>query len=438
MLDGSAVPTPPQPPPPHLAYLIPAEKFVWRIGDEWTLNQPVGKGGIRAHLLNAGLTQDQIHALLEAEAYPCVYGEGIKPNAPAIFEDTPGRWLINTWRRPSLAPPQQPAPYPVLESILDHATRNDAAGKTWIKSWLAAKIQNPDYLPKIAVVLAAQPASGKGTLFRAIRTMLGFENTAVVTRAELENRFNARWINKLFVLSDEALANDNVKDLSSRLKVWIDGSEVELEGKYAPQTAVRNRLAWLFATNESVSPIIIEQGDRRYSVFVNHDPLAPGYKERIDALFEADRETPTAAFMSEVAGFYYDLLHLEVDRTLIAVPYSNVSRADLIESNLPPHARFFKHVEEHGIDDCLDELLMERDHLGLIDSRPKWDFGAEGVGAREVYLCYKRFCRLYGGHPIGYNKFAAAVANHSPPWPRLVKYFNTPKKAKVLVYQVRR
>jgi hypothetical protein len=391
------------------AFVIPAERFCYRKQGRWAVNEMVGPAGIRAHLQECGWTQEDAVACIKGGTYNSVYGAEIEPNAGALFEDSEGKTYLNTWTPPALKP--EPGVYPTIELILARLTNNDERGAEWLAHWLALKIQNPAIVPKVAVVFTTRPAGGKGTLAMIMREMLGAENCAVIENGALESRFNSRWARKLFVLADEVLTSESYKDVSNRLKVLIDADTIELEGKGENQISVRNRLAWMFASNDDVAPVVVEDGDRRYSVFSNHDPVTPEWKAMLNACFEADRRTPTAAFRAEIAAFYHDLLQLEVDRALVATPYENADRQALIEANQPGHRLFFKHVDEMGIDGLLERVQVTGDFT-MTRGKHEWDRGPDGVSSQMLYACYVLFCKDVGAKALKSNRFGVAAHKH--------------------------
>jgi hypothetical protein len=400
---------------PHLssfAFVIPLEKFVYRRDGAWNFAEPVGKEGIRHHLLAARMDEDLVDETLRKRQYLMVYGQDLAPNQKPIFKSAEGKFYINTWVPPELQPVA--GKYPRIQSVLNHLTKKDPEGIRWLKHWMAWKVQNPTLVPKVAVVLATQQGGGKGTLAFCMRAMLGFANTAIVKREELGNKFNSRWIGKLFVLGDEVLSNDSIKDVSNLLKILIDGNEIEVEGKNKDQRAITNKLAWMFASNDKIAPLVLERGDRRYSVFTNHDPLSDEYRELLNTSFEADRKTPTPAFAAEMAALYHELLHTEVDRTFVSMPYSNGAREDLIEANLPMHELFMQYVNDVGIDGVIKEVA-ERDY-SFGPNKATWDFGDKGVAVSAVYRCYVDYCKHTGGKSLKLNRFCAAVKNADVPW----------------------
>ncbi len=395
--------------------MIPFQAFVYRQDGEWKLDTPVGREAILAYLVNQGFDVDTVTAAIKQRRYRKVNDVVMMPNKPPLYRDSKdGSVFINTWVPPKLTPAA--GPYPRIKSVLDWLTRGDAEGKRWLLHWMAQKVQNPEIVPKVAVVFTTEQGGGKGTIARLMMLMLGPENCAVISRGALESRFNSRWLPKLFVLADEVLSSENLKDLSDYLKLLIDAPSIELEGKGKDQRSIRNRLAWMFASNDRVSPVRVEKGDRRYTVFSNHDPLTPEYDAVVKAVaFEADQANPAPWFTAEIQGLFHELLTMKVDRQLVSRPYQNEARRQLIEASLSAHELFCHHVDEHGIDALLEEVLNHSDWT-FSSKRHHWDFGPNGVSTQIIYECYLQFCRQTGTkQPLRYNKFGQVLRNHRGP-----------------------
>ncbi len=379
-----------------------SDRFITKRDGAWNLREPITERGLRSRLKDRGWEPETINDLFKNNEYTSVDGYEMVPNGETLHRTASGEHYLNLWVAPTLVPVQ--GSYPSIQAAIDWLTDGDAAGAEWLKHWMAFKVQNPGVVPKVSVVFSTQPGGGKGFLGVTMRHMLGFENTAIIGRKELESKFNVRWITKLFVLADEVLADDNLKDISDRLKMLVDGNELEIEGKGTNQHVIKSRLSFMFASNH-LSPLLIEEGDRRYTVFTNQNELPPGYQSLLDACFEVDRVTATPAFERELAGFYYDMLHLPVNRALVTRPYANESRGDMITASLPGHAHFFAEVEAEGI-----EHLLE-DKYKFSTDRDSWDFAENGIRCDVLYEAYVAFCKANGNRPTKSSRFSGAVKN---------------------------
>jgi hypothetical protein len=396
---------------PCIVFYIPSEKWMLRNPDgTWDVTNRVGRIGAEMYLASIGWPPAMAKMFLKsAELQVLVYGAEMCPGQPIICEDAEGRAVVNLWRPPTLVP--KPGTFPTIDRVLNHMTAGDAAGRKWLETWLAYKIQNPDAVPKVAVIFATSQGAGKGFLARVVAEILGPANCAVVKQQELGNKFNKRWIRSLFVLGDEVISNENIRDISQLLKILVDGGELELEGKYENQTSVRSRLAWMFASNDRISPLALEDSDRRYTFFSNFDPVSPEYTTAMNACFEADRVTLTEEFKTEIAAFADYLLKLPVDAVYVTKPYKNADRADLIEANLQSHELFIREIADQGLEPLLEAAKIRDASLVALDEA-EWNFGEAGIATGVLYKVYRTFCKDSGQHPLRINKFGAALKRH--------------------------
>jgi hypothetical protein len=397
----------------QIAYLIPAEKFVFRRRDgTWNSRDFLTPNGAMQFLRSLGCNKDDAKKIVESDAFPRVLGFDFAPGQGPCFKYPDGSWWLNVYAPSTLKP--EPGEYPTIRRVLGHLTRGDAEGERWLTHWIAAKVQDPLFLPLVATVIATKPhGAGKNFLVSVIEEILGPRNCAKIKRNELEASFNSRWVEKLFVCADEITSSDNLKDLDQLLKVYIASDELEVNMKHVAQHSTRNRIAWLFASN-STNPVFLEQADRRYSVFENHDPLTEDYRLAMDRCFEKNRVTKTPVFLKEIAAFYYDLLKLEVDYAFITRPYNNDARKTLIDANLQAHEIFFREVD----DGLADRWLRAAEESGHYTEtfRNKWDFGEDGTATQALYAAYVEFCKSRGfKYPKHCARFGAELKSHRGP-----------------------
>lgn len=403
---------------PEVVYDVFANGWRPKINGEYSTTVVLKKQGALAHLVSRNYSQLEAKLYLEAFAEQLViYGADMVPGGEAVATSSEGLPVINLWVPPTLVPKE--APFPTIRAALGHLTKGEPEAVTWLEHWFAAKVQDPNAVPKVAVIASTSQGAGKGFLARAIFEILGPRNCAIVKQHDFESHFNGMWVQKLFVLGDEAMSNENFKDISQLLKILIDGGELTLERKYENQRQVRSRQQFFFASNDRVTPLVLEDSDRRYTYLDNFGPVPPEYTAKLNACFETDRVTPTPAFLEEIAGFAYYLHGLKVDHERIRKPYMNAARAALIEASLPSQDAFMKEVDEHGFDAVLAEAKEHDLHLNLSPGDKAWDFGTEGVAFAALYKVYRSFCKTSGQFPLRMSKLGAALRNHTPQWARV-------------------
>lgn len=385
------------------------DKFIARNGAHWDIDRPIGKEAVIDYLMSKGADQEASKKYIVRARYTKAYAADVFPGKRAICKQRNGDFYLNLWVPPTLVP--KPAPYPRLDAALNWLVDSDKDGRRWLDNWIAYKFQNPAANPMTALVLHGSPGAGKGTLYSAIAEVLGPENCAALTQRSLTSRFNSRWINKLFVLGDELVSMDDVVDVSNELKVLIASGETEAEGKYQNQRKQTNRIAWIFASNDKITPVSVEPKDRRYTVFANHRPLPDGYSDMLKSCFSGQR--PTESFLEEVAGWAHDLLASPADRVLASTPYENEARDYLISAALRSYDAFLSELKTRGWDYFAEVYKSQLAELGPVDV---FDFGDDGVSIDALYYAYREYCHRAGMKPVKTNKFLSAVRNMHPRW----------------------
>ncbi len=386
-----------------LIYVVPWNKYLFKRDGAWAVDEPINAEAALKYMINSGATFDEAKEYLKRSSHPTVLKVGVFPNRETIFEDT-----LNLWVPPSLTPVS--GAFPRVEAILNWITAGDEGALAWLLHWSARKVQNPFVLPKVAVILLGTPGSGKSSYGRIMREMLGARNCAVIERAALESNFNSSWIGKLFVQAEEIVSPDHMKEIGERLKMLITSEELEIEAKGRDRRKAPNHMAWLFCSNDRVSPLQIEAADRRYSVFANHKEITDEYRALVAGCFDAlDHFTPS--FKEEVQGLYAYLMQLSVDTELVRLPHQTEARDTIIASSERGHDRFIREIKERGV----DALIHDYPDISMYDE--EWDFGERGIKTQYLYGVYSRFCKTNGFGRLSDNKFGAAL--RAAGWPRV-------------------
>jgi hypothetical protein len=172
-----------------------------------------------------------------------------------------------------------------------------------------------------------------------------------------------------------------------------------------------NRKAWMFASNDKISPIRIEADDRRYSYFKNHLPITAQYRALLRSCYLPDGTGFEPAFIEEVRSFWRMLLDLEVELPFASDPFRNESRQALVSSSHAAHDVFTQRLEEDGIDALIEDLLDSPKGLKFRgdQNRKEWDFGDKGIAKAVVYEAYRVHCESEGRHAMSANRFGPVL-----------------------------
>jgi hypothetical protein len=319
---------------------------------------------------------------------PLAHGIDCAPGEGAVFERD-GRLVVNSYRPPRIRP--RPGEWPRIRTIVEVVTDHDPAGYAWLVNWMAAKYQNPGARSMTAPVFQGAQGVGKTKLGLILAALLGEENTASISQADLESQFNGHYVGKLFVIADEVVNQDNIRDTASVLKKYVTDPRIIMNVKNLPQCEVANRMSWWFTSN-SITPVRVEgPNDRRYTVFAALNPPAADYKAMLEGIHRPDGGF-TEDFEQEMAAFADALAKHQVDRALATRPLLNAARDALIDAGRTSAELFLAEVVQHGIAATVKEFQGTSSYTPAL----RWDFGDDGVAIDAVYGAYRKFCETSG------------------------------------------
>lgn len=185
----------------------------------------------------------------------CQGGIGIYPKA----EECPDT-VFNLYPGLALAP-QQGDCTPYLEHLSEVICGGDSRVYQYLLGWLGHMLQRPDEKPSVAVLLKSVEGTGKGSLFKPLKLILGQMAVQVNGIEQLTGKFNAVVANKLLVFGDEVELTDPRR--INRLKGLISEPSATVEHKGIDAQQVPNYARFIFAGN---SERMLQAGlrERRY------------------------------------------------------------------------------------------------------------------------------------------------------------------------------
>jgi hypothetical protein len=200
----------------------------------------------------------------------------------------------------------------------------DAVEREWIWNYLAHKTRKP-WIPMVAVVMVAEEfGSGRGTLFDILELLFGENYVAPCTFGQLtgtsaSERFNARLADALFIVVNEAVAEDGHLQSQRRLDYEALKNVIEpsptarrpYEAKGQHVYAQRSAATVLAATNHR-DVIKLPRGDRRICV--------PTCGPRMTAR-EVDEIRAWMAIPENIGALYRALLHTAAVPREVFDPY---------------------------------------------------------------------------------------------------------------------
>lgn len=197
----------------------------------------------------------------------------------------------------------------------------------YLVEWLAHIIQRPEEKPSVAVVLKSVEGTGKGTLFKPLKAILGSMAIQVNGAEQITCKFNALVANKLLVFGDEVDLTD--KRAANRLKGLISETSGTVEYKGIDAQEVPNYARFIFAGNcEHI--ILAGVRERRYLLLEPTSDKAQN-KAYFDALHEWVDNGGAAAllwYLQNLDISEFDPRRAPVTKALIEEKLANLSPAN--------------------------------------------------------------------------------------------------------------
>jgi putative DNA primase/helicase len=220
--------------------------------------------------------------------------------------------------------------------IVDHLAllcSGDAGLIHWSTCWLALPLQRRGAKMRTALVIHGKQGTGKNILFEHVMRSIYGEYLDVIGQFEIESRFTGWASRKLFVVCDEVLSDSRGGErVKNRLKMLVTGETVGVEEKNLTRRVEENHMNLVLLSNNDL-PVLLEEGDRRYTV------------ARFDAIQPLDYYTALGDEIDKggAAGFHQYLLDYSLgDFTEYSAPYETLSKAEITEESVSSTERFFE------------------------------------------------------------------------------------------------
>lgn len=226
----------------------------------------------------------------------------------------------------------QPGDPTRCQRMRDHLAllcEGDEAAMDYLTCWLAWPLQHPGAKLRSAIVMHGPQGTGKSLLFETMCRIYG-EYADIVGQTEIDSPYTGWASRKLFVVADEVEGNTRFSRTRNRLKALITGDWIGIEEKYRARRIEQNHMNLVFLSNED-TPVVVEQGDRRYSVFYVEQVQEPEYYQR---LVDERDDGGDAAFYAYLLA--YDTSHFDPN----GWPYSTEAKDALVVACASPADRF--------------------------------------------------------------------------------------------------
>ncbi len=135
----------------------------------------------------------------------------------------------------------------ILNHIHDVLCGGDAIAATYFIEWLAHLFQKPATKPSVAILMKSAEGTGKGTLYKLLKRMLGANASQVNGHYQLTGRFNSVIAGKLLIFGDEVDLTS--KAVFDKVKGIISEPTISLELKGIDAEPIPNFARFIFAGN---------------------------------------------------------------------------------------------------------------------------------------------------------------------------------------------
>lgn len=172
---------------------------------------------------------------------------------------------LNLWRGWAIQPKQ--GSWSLLKQlILEVLAQGNKAYYEYIIQWMAYMIQHPSHAAEVALCFRGEKGTGKGTLGRAMASIVGTHGLHISSPEHLVGRFNSHLQNCIFLFADEAFwAGDKAGE--AKLKQLVTEPTIAYEGKGRDAVMGKNHVHIMMAANgDWVVPAGLD-GERRFAVF---------------------------------------------------------------------------------------------------------------------------------------------------------------------------
>jgi hypothetical protein len=270
----------------------------------------------------------------------------------------------------------------------------DSVRFDYLMGWMARMLQQPAEQGEVAVVMKGGEGTGKGTLAKCLKHIIGHHALAIANGKHLVGAFNSHLRDVVFLFADEAFfAGDRAH--VGVLKSIITEPYLTVEAKYANAVEVPNYLHLMMASNELwVIPASLDA--RRFLVLEVND-TAKNNHEYFGGIWKQMEAGGYAAMLHDLLA--YDLSTFNVR----AVPTTE---------GLQRQRKLSLPTTEAWWLDCLERGYVFRSRLGLEAELATWH---AKVTTELLHASYVEFAKARGERRIlsreWLGRFFASMGN---------------------------
>jgi len=286
--------------------------------------------------------------------------------------------VLNLWQGYAVKP--APGDWSLMRSHIEAVICDgDPVRFNYLMGWMARMLQQPAEQGEVAVVMKGGEGTGKGTLAKALKRIIGHHALAIANGKHLVGAFNSHLRDVVFLFADEAFfAGDRAH--VGVLKSIITEPYLTVEAKYANAVEVPNYLHLMMASNEEwVVPASLDA--RRFLVLEVND-TAKNNHEYFGGIWQQMEAGGYAAMLHDLLA--YDLSGFNVR----AVPTTE---------GLQRQRKLSLPTTEAWWLDCLERCYVFRSRLGLEAEFATWQ---DKVTTELLHASYVEFAKAHGERRI--------------------------------------
>ncbi len=286
--------------------------------------------------------------------------------------------VLNLWQGYAVKP--APGDWSLMRSHIEAVICDgDPVRFDYLMGWMAQMLQRPAEQGEVAVVMKGGEGTGKGTLAKCLKHIIGHHALAIANGKHLVGAFNSHLRDVVFLFADEAFfAGDRAH--VGVLKSIITEPYLTVEAKYSNAVEVPNYLHLMMASNEEwVIPAAMDA--RRFLVLEVNDTAKNNHEYFGGIWKQMD------------AGGYAAMLH-----DLLALDLSTFNvRAVPTTEGLQRQRKLSLPTTEAWWLDCLERGYVFRSRLGLEAEFAVWH---DKVTTELLHASYVEFAKVRGERRI--------------------------------------
>lgn len=196
--------------------------------------------------------------------YPRAEGTCFRPElAPGEIIEQENSRLVNTYV-PVATPRVAGDPTPFLTHL--YKLLPDPIDREILLAYLAAVVQHKGVKFQWAPLLQGVPGNGKTLFSRCVAAAVGHRYTHLPNAKDIDNRFNAWLLNKIFIGVEDIYVPDHKSEVIEAIKPMITNDRLEFQPKGTDQFTGDNRANFILNSNRK-DAIRKTKSDRRFAVF---------------------------------------------------------------------------------------------------------------------------------------------------------------------------